>query len=70
GGNMVAVAMPGNGFTYRSDLDVLYIGTGNGGPWNRNIRSPQGGDNLFLCSIVALDRMMIIIALWLPDHTG
>lgn len=44
-----------HGFTYDADLDVLYIGTGNGGPWNRNIRSPQGGDNLFLCSIVALD---------------
>ncbi len=44
-----------HGFTYDPDLDVLYIGTGNGGPWNRNIRSPQGGDNLFLCSIVALD---------------
>ncbi|MEQ8234680.1 MAG: c-type cytochrome, partial [Gammaproteobacteria bacterium] len=24
-------------------------------PWNQKIRSPEGGDNLFLCSIVALD---------------
>lgn len=31
------------------------IGTGNGAPWNHKIRSPAGGDNLFLCSIVALD---------------
>lgn len=44
-----------HGFTYDPDLDVLYIGTGNGSPWNRKIRSPGGGDNLFLCSIVALD---------------
>lgn len=44
-----------HGFTYDADLDVLYIGTGNGSPWNRKIRSPQGGDNLFLSSIVALD---------------
>jgi quinohemoprotein ethanol dehydrogenase len=44
-----------HGFTYDPDLDVLYIGTGNGSPWNRRIRSPGGGDNLFLCSIVALD---------------
>lgn len=44
-----------HGFTYDPDLDVLYIGTGNGSPWNRKIRSPEGGDNLFLCSIVALD---------------
>jgi len=39
---------------YDPELDLLYIGTGNGGPWNRNIRSPQGGDNLLLASIVAL----------------
>jgi quinohemoprotein ethanol dehydrogenase len=44
-----------NGFTYDAELDTLYIGTGNGSPWNRKIRSPGGGDNLFLCSIVALD---------------
>lgn len=44
-----------HGFTYDADLDVLYIGTGNGSPWNRKIRSPQGGDNLFLSSILALD---------------
>lgn len=44
-----------HGFTYDEELDVLYIGTGNGSPWNRKIRSPEGGDNLFLCSIVALN---------------
>ncbi|MEQ1585806.1 MAG: PQQ-dependent dehydrogenase, methanol/ethanol family [Cyclobacteriaceae bacterium] len=44
-----------HGFTYDAELDQLYIGTGNGSPWNRKIRSPEGGDNLFLCSVVALD---------------
>jgi quinohemoprotein ethanol dehydrogenase len=44
-----------HGFTYDRELDRLYIGTGNGSPWNRKIRSPGGGDNLFLSSIVALD---------------
>ena len=39
---------------YDSELDLLYIGVGNGSPWNQAIRSPQGGDNLFLSSIVAL----------------
>src|ERR1700722_13663160 len=39
---------------YDSEADILYIGVGNGGPWDRNIRSPQGGDNLFLGSIVAV----------------
>ncbi|MEJ2604608.1 MAG: PQQ-binding-like beta-propeller repeat protein, partial [Gammaproteobacteria bacterium] len=44
-----------HGFTYDPEFDAVYIGTGNGSPWNRNIRSPDGGDNLFLCSVVALD---------------
>ena len=40
---------------YDPDLNLLYIGTGNGSPWNRYIRSPGGGDNLFLSSIVAIN---------------
>ena len=39
---------------YDPELDLLYIGVGNGAPWNQQIRSPGGGDNLFLSSIVAL----------------
>ncbi len=39
---------------YDPDLDLFYIGVGNGSPWNQEIRSPGGGDNLFLSSIVAL----------------
>lgn len=37
------------------DLNLLYVGTGNGSPWNRHYRSPGGGDNLYLCSILALN---------------
>ncbi|MBD2859538.1 PQQ-dependent dehydrogenase, methanol/ethanol family [Spongiibacter sp. KMU-158] len=40
---------------YDPDLDQLYIGVGNGSPWNQKIRSPGGGDNLFLSSIVAVN---------------
>lgn len=40
---------------YDKDLDQLYIGVGNGSPWNHKIRSEGKGDNLFLSSIVALD---------------
>lgn len=40
---------------YDPELDLLYIGTGNGSPWNRQERSPGGGDNLYLSSIVALN---------------
>ena len=39
---------------YDPELDLVYIGTGNGSPWNRELRSPGGGDNLYLSSIVAL----------------
>ncbi|MGC4081557.1 MAG: PQQ-dependent dehydrogenase, methanol/ethanol family [Vicinamibacterales bacterium] len=39
---------------YDPDADLLYVGTGNGGPWNQRIRSPQGGDNLFLASVLAV----------------
>jgi quinohemoprotein ethanol dehydrogenase len=43
-----------DGMAYDPALDLLYIGTGNGAPWNRDERSPGGGDNLYLSSIVAL----------------
>ncbi|MCB1706102.1 MAG: PQQ-dependent dehydrogenase, methanol/ethanol family [Halioglobus sp.] len=39
---------------YDPELDLLYFGVGNGTPWNQEIRSPGGGDNLFLSSIVAV----------------
>ena len=44
-----------NAIAYDPKFNRLYFGTGNGAPWNRKIRSPGGGDNLFICSIVALD---------------
>ncbi len=39
---------------YDPELDLLYIGVSNGGPWNEKYRSPKGGENLFTCSVVAL----------------
>ncbi len=44
-----------NGITYDPEFNQIIMGTGNGSPWNRKIRSPGGGDNLFLCSLVAVD---------------
>lgn len=41
--------------TYDPELNTVYIGVGNGTHWDRTIRSPEGGDNLYLSSIVALD---------------
>lgn len=41
-------------FSYDPDLDLVYFGTGNATAWNRSIRSPGGGDNLFTACIVAV----------------
>ena len=41
--------------TFDPDLNLMYVGTGNGSPWARAKRSPAGGDNLYLASIVALN---------------
>jgi quinohemoprotein ethanol dehydrogenase len=43
-----------DGMAYDPEADLLYVGTGNGSPWNRDVRSPGGGDNLYLSSILAL----------------
>ena len=40
---------------YDPEFKQLIVGVGNGSPWNQQYRSPGGGDNLFLSSIVALD---------------
>ena len=44
-----------NALTYDPQTNRIYFGTSNGSPWNQKFRSPGGGDNLFLCSIIALD---------------
>ena len=36
------------------ELDLLYVGVGNASPYPREVRSPGGGDNLYLSSILAL----------------
>ena len=40
---------------YDPELNLLYVGTGNGSPWVQAERSPGGGDNLFLSSILAIN---------------
>ena len=42
-------------FSFDPEADLLYVGTGNGAPWNHVHRSEGTGDNLFLASILALD---------------
>ncbi len=40
---------------YDPELDLLYVGTGNSYPYPIWHRSPSGGDNLYLASILAID---------------
>lgn len=42
-------------FAFDPATGLVYVGTGNGSPWAARYRSPGGGDNLYLASIVALD---------------
>ncbi len=44
-----------NSLVYDEELNSLYIGVGNGAPWPRAIRSPGGGDDLFLTAIVSVN---------------
>jgi quinohemoprotein ethanol dehydrogenase len=44
-----------NGITYDPETDRVYVGVGNAGPYDPRKRDPQGGDNLYTSSIVALD---------------
>jgi quinohemoprotein ethanol dehydrogenase len=45
---------PWDAIAYDPKLDLLFVGTGNGSPWNHMRRSAGKGDNLFLSSILAL----------------
>ncbi|HLK48516.1 MAG TPA: PQQ-dependent dehydrogenase, methanol/ethanol family [Bryobacteraceae bacterium] len=43
-----------DGMAYDPDADLLYVGTGNGGPWPEELRKSKGKDNLYVCSILAV----------------
>jgi quinohemoprotein ethanol dehydrogenase len=44
-----------DGMTYDPDSNLIYFGTGNGGPWPSEFRQSRGLDNLYVCSVVALN---------------
>lgn len=43
-----------DGMAYDPDSELLYVGTGNGGPWPEELRGSKGKDNLYACSVVAV----------------
>jgi len=45
---------PWNSISYDPQLDLLYFGTGQAGPWVQKYRSAMGQDNLYICSIIAV----------------
>jgi quinohemoprotein ethanol dehydrogenase len=43
-----------DGFAYDPDADLVYVGTGNAGPWPEELRHSKGKDNLYACSVLAV----------------
>jgi quinohemoprotein ethanol dehydrogenase len=43
-----------DGMAYDPEADLLYVGTGNAGPWPEQLRKSKGKDNLYACSVVAV----------------
>jgi quinohemoprotein ethanol dehydrogenase len=39
---------------YDPDAELIYVGTGNAGPWPELLRQSKGKDNLYACSILAV----------------
>jgi quinohemoprotein ethanol dehydrogenase len=44
-----------NAITYDPRTNLVYLGSGQGGPWVQKYRSPEGGVNEWLCSIIAVN---------------
>ena len=44
-----------DGIAYDPDANLVYVGTGNAEPWVQKFRGAQNVDNLYTCSILAVD---------------
>jgi len=44
-----------DGFAYDPESNLVYVGTGNAEPWHQKFRGAQNLDNLYTCSILAVD---------------
>jgi quinohemoprotein ethanol dehydrogenase len=43
-----------DGMAYDPEADLIYVGTGNAEPWTQKFRGAQDMDNLYTCSILAV----------------
>jgi quinohemoprotein ethanol dehydrogenase len=43
-----------DGVSYDPEADLVYVGTGNAGPWPEALRQSEGKDNLYTASVVAV----------------
>ncbi len=43
-----------DGLAYDPEADLVYVGTGNAGPWPEALRQSKGKDNLYVCSVLAV----------------
>jgi quinohemoprotein ethanol dehydrogenase len=41
--------------SYDPEANLIYVGTGNGAPWPEALRKSRGMDNLYVCSILAVN---------------
>ncbi len=53
--DMGAGGGPWDAINYDAETGLVLVGTGNGEPYSLDIRSPSGGNNLYVSSIVAID---------------
>ena len=55
---------------YDPEFNLIYIGTGNGEPHSAYVRSPRGGDNLYVASIIALHADTGRLAWYVQEAPG
>ena len=59
-----------DGMAYDPEADLFYVGTGNAEPWPEELRKSKGKDNLYVCSILAVQAGDGRIEMALPDGAG
>lgn len=58
------------GMAYDPELNLLYFGTGNGTFYDQSKRSPSGGDNLYISSLLAINSSTGRLAWYYQEVPG